>query len=168
MRAVRKQTLRIIMAADRLVWLARPSRKCPERGRERTVRKRLESAVLIAFAWLLQSSIVYRRFFLRNLSFRSYLSLESALIAQKAQKVRDGQTDPRTKRINWRPYGYTLEALWLHTGGLMATHWRPYGYTLEALWLHTGATHCIEALWLHTGGPMGSTVHVGRVCCMRD
>ena len=44
---------------------------------------------------------------LRNLSFRSYTSLESALIAQTAQKVRDGQTDPQTKRAMYRCHSLT-------------------------------------------------------------
>ena len=57
-------SFRIIMAACRLVWLAidRPV-SAQRRGRGRNVGKRLESTVLIAFAWLLQSSIVYRQFF---------------------------------------------------------------------------------------------------------
>ena len=63
-------SLRIIMAADRLVWFAKRSRTAQRRGRGRTDRKRLESAVLITFVWLLQLSIVYRLFFLAKPIFQ--------------------------------------------------------------------------------------------------
>ena len=75
------------MAADRLVWLARPTRKRPEVRIGRDPPQRLESAVLIAFARLLQSLIVYRLLFLQNLFSGATRALESALITQMAQKV---------------------------------------------------------------------------------
>ena len=59
-RGLSANSFHIIMVADRLVWLARPSQR---RGRGQTVCKRLESAVVIAFVWLLWSLIVYRLLF---------------------------------------------------------------------------------------------------------
>ena len=44
--------------------------------------------------------------------------------------------------MNWRPYGYALEAPWVYSiGGPMDMDWRPYVSTggsmlaLEALWV---------------------------------
>ena len=98
-RGLSANSSRIIMAADRLVWLARPSCKCPEAQKGTDCLQKSRKCRCNNFEWLLQSSIVHRLVFLRSLSFRSYMSLESALIAQTAQEVCDGQTDPQTKHI---------------------------------------------------------------------
>ena len=83
----------------RLVWLARPSRKRPEvrKGMDRLEKAR--KCRFNSFCMVVAVADCIQAVFLRNLSFRSYTSLESALITQTAQKVCDGQTDPQTKRI---------------------------------------------------------------------
>ena len=84
------------MAADRLVWLARPSRKLPEarkwRDRLQKTRKRRFNSFCVVVAVV---NCIQAVFFAKPI----YTSLESALIAQMAQKVYDGQTDTQTKRI---------------------------------------------------------------------
>ena len=66
-------SFRLIMAADRLVWLARPFHKRPEARKGMDHLQRLESVVLMASTWLLQLVSIYS-LFSGNLSFRSHTS----------------------------------------------------------------------------------------------
>ena len=92
-------SFRIIMDADRLVWLARPSRKRPEVRKGTDHPQNTRKCHFNSFCVVVTVVDRIQAVFLQNPSFRCYTSLESALIVQTDQNVRDGQTEPQTKHI---------------------------------------------------------------------
>ena len=98
-RGLSANSLNIIMATNRLIWLARPSRKRPEAQKETDRPPKTRKCRFNSFCMVVAVVDRIQAVFLRNLSFRSYTSLESALIVQTTQNVRDGQTDSKTNHI---------------------------------------------------------------------
>ena len=92
------KSFRIIMAADHLVWLARLSRKRPETRRGTDRPQKARKCRFNSFCVVVAVVDRIRAVFFAKPIFQE-LHKPSALIAQTAQKVRDGQTDPQTKRI---------------------------------------------------------------------
>ena len=76
---------RIIMVADHLVWLARPSCKRPEARKGTDYLQKTRKCRFNSFGMVVAVVDCIQVVFWRNLSFRSYLNLESVLITQTAQ-----------------------------------------------------------------------------------
>ena len=94
----RPQPFRILMAADRLVWLARPFRKRPE-ARKGTDRPQMTRKCRFSSFWVVVTVVDRIQDVFWKLSFRSYMSLENALITQTAGSRYMKPEPPQTKRI---------------------------------------------------------------------